>query len=172
MTAVSAGVFSPGFFTRSLNFFEKQQSRYLLDLLLPPTSSRTSQFVVVIHRHLQTCLSCRRSFGLQDRANLVPEYISSGRNRFTRLLWKMELHFFLKALSTTRRISWRAIWTLVVRSSWCFPYKIQLGSISGLPRHRHISQRREIYHRLSQQTRKFQWICTSPMMHINMVTTL
>ena len=46
-----------------------------MELLLSLTSSRTSQFVVVIHRHRQTSLSCRRSFGLQDRANLVPENI-------------------------------------------------------------------------------------------------
>ena len=139
---------------------------------LSPTSSQTSQFVVVIHRHLQTSRSCRRSFGLQDWANLVPEYISFVRNPFTRLSLEDVTPFFLKALSSTRRFSWRAIWTLVVRSSWCFPYKIQPGSVSGLPRYRHFSQHREIYHRLSPQTRKFQWISTSPMMCINMVITL
>ena len=156
-------------------FFQKQHSRYILDLPLSPTSSQTS----VCSRNtssapVQTSLSCRRSFGLQDRANLVPEYIffrskSIHKTSFedvTTFLFKGSQCFEAIFLTTRNR-------NLVVWSSCCFHYEIQLGSELGqlFGTDTFHSNSREIYHRLSQQTRKFQWICTSPMMHINMVTT-
>ena len=122
------------------------------------------QFVVVMHRpHLQTSLSCRRSFGLQDRANLVPEYIffrlkpihKTSFEDITTFLFKGSQFFEAIFLTTRNR-------NLVVWSSCCFRYEIQLGSELGqlFGTDMFHSSSREIYHRLSQQTRQFQWICT------------
>ena len=86
------------------------------------------QFVVVMHRpHLQTSLSCRRSFGLQDGANLLPEYIFFRLKLIHKTSFEDITTFLLKVLSASRRFSWRPgieIWSFEVhavfvkKSSW------------------------------------------------------
>ena len=124
------------------------------------------QFVVVIHRPhpFKQSVSCRRSFGLQDRANLVSEYIFlafeiDSQDFFWRCkhrsFWRFSVVLF-EGIFMTPQIE---IWSFEVRdvfvmkSSWVLNW-------ASFGTDMFLSSGREIYHRLLQQTRKFQWICT------------
>ena len=107
---------------------------------------------------VQTSLSCRRSFRLQYQDSLVPEYIFFVRNRFTRASFEDVTTFVFEdsqcfeAIFLTPRID---IWSFevhdvfVMKSSWVLNW-------SSLGTDMFHSSSREIYQRLSQQTRKFQ----------------
>ena len=136
------------------------------ELTLSPTSSRTS----VCSRNTSSAPSNQSKLSLifwlpslSQSCTRIPEYIflrlkpihKTSFEDTTTFLFKGSQCFEAIFLTTRNR-------NLVVWSSCCFRYEIQLGSELGQlfgPDMFHSSSR-EIYRRLSQHTRKFHWICT------------